>query len=514
MNIVFLVVALVLFIAFIAAAWMGARTWKIGHILLLAGLFLATFGLVYLTAGTLRTHQKYRERYNRLEQELAREVQQRDQLKNPQLAGPGQSLPELRAELGRLLLDRGRVWRGVTFSNFENSTLTINMSGWGDEACAKLGGTADEDSFDLEPVPMDEGDEPAGEVPAQKQHGIVEGMTLFLFEQSPIASIPEEVQTVLFGASDLAKRDQNGVCQLPTYYLGDFKVASVAPDSISLEPISRLAPDQLAAIENSNGASWALFEIMPIDRHDVFAGLDEAQLRMLMPQEGSGLTDAQYAGLMQSYLQDDQPADRSADPARTLKEVEFIKERTFDVDADTDEPQIDESFDHTGRAVLAQLRLGEPVVFQPGDTAYFDTNTADKLVADGFAKETDQPTKFVRRLRDYLYLFRSVGFEQEQVADTMSRLQSESATVIEAARKANEQIAYRTDERNKLREDKGNFDRELSVLQEYLGRIEQARTAQRQQLSALYRSNRNLTKQLESGRSGRLTSLAKPPQSQ
>lgn len=66
------------------------------------------------------------------------------------------------------------------------------------------------------------------------------------------------------------------------HYLGEFKVDGVAEKQITLSPTMKLSPRQLKQIAGTR-AAWLLYERMPVDRHDVFAGLNQQQLAAMMP---------------------------------------------------------------------------------------------------------------------------------------------------------------------------------------------------------------------------------------
>jgi hypothetical protein len=66
------------------------------------------------------------------------------------------------------------------------------------------------------------------------------------------------------------------------HYLGEFKVTGVAEKLISLEPTMKLSQRQRNNIAGTK-APWLIYERMPVDRADIFAGFDQQQLSTLMP---------------------------------------------------------------------------------------------------------------------------------------------------------------------------------------------------------------------------------------
>ncbi|MES1212993.1 MAG: hypothetical protein ABUL64_00265, partial [Singulisphaera sp.] len=70
----------------------------------------------------------------------------------------------------------------------------------------------------------------------------------------------------------------------PTGYLGEFQVTEAGEKSVALEPNMTLSERQLKRVSTSPG-NWTLYEVMPIDRHDIFTGLDQDALSKLLPAE-------------------------------------------------------------------------------------------------------------------------------------------------------------------------------------------------------------------------------------
>ncbi len=222
----------------------------------LAGfIFVACLVFFYSAARTLQTHQAWREKAMTLENQLETTLAQNERFIEGDQNSSG--IRQLSVELHDVLVDRGRVWYGV-------------MPGPIDDAGATSVTIAD-------PVP----------------HGITGNAILYVFEES--TSEPAE----RFGS-----------------YLGAFKVAGVTEadpqqegqaGQVALVPATPLPPAELDRLKASSGP-WALYEMMQRDRHDVFAELDEAGLRAILPESTVG-----------EYLKHGNPAE-GADPAERVDE--------------------------------------------------------------------------------------------------------------------------------------------------------------------------------------------------
>ena len=132
---------------------------------------------------------------------------------------------EVSNEVRRTLADRGRVWRNLVPTDLVDQTITLDASNWGDEACQRVGVGADFDEFDVpedeeppEPIPA-EGDAAAAAGPA-KPLGLQSNAIVFAFQETPIGSLPEPIQQVLFGENPLPRRDRTGLCKIPTVLPG------------------------------------------------------------------------------------------------------------------------------------------------------------------------------------------------------------------------------------------------------------------------------------------------------
>jgi len=91
-----------------------------------------------------------------------------------------------------------------------------------------------------------------------------------------------------------------------TSYLGEFYVTEVAEAKVGLAPNMRMSERQLKRLAASPG-DWSLTELMPIDRSDLFAGLDKEALEKIVPAES-----------LDEYQKDGQPAEPSASPDRVV----------------------------------------------------------------------------------------------------------------------------------------------------------------------------------------------------
>ncbi len=479
--------------------YLGARTWQPWHLVVLFFVMMAMSGLLVLAAMTLNTHKYWREEYRRLEQQVttAQEAVDRLRLGNSLLPADEAmaSLPAVTGELGRTVVDRGRVWRNVSPTDVQGNRITLSMVGWGDRRCARVG-LAPEEGIEPEPDPAAEGEEGAAAGPGALPHHIDPLMVVYVFQETPITEFDETLKAVLFGDSDLAERDTEGVCKLPTSFLGDFRVVESNDATIVIESLAPLDEFQLQAVQNIQGTTWALYELMPLDKHEIFVGFDANALGLVIPEDMTGLSPDGYQDLIQSYLRDQQPAGAGDPPDRTWTKVRFVQDHAIDVDLDNADTGAETSFDPSGRAQLPHLRHGGPIEFKRGDEIYLDTETANRLVREGRCELTDEPPMYMRLLRDYVLYFHQTQFELDRLEEQIATIETDSIGVVAAAQKAQAQITYRTAEKEKLTNDLGNFKRELTAVNELRSSLQTQQDQQRQEIRRLFHANRDMERQL------------------
>jgi hypothetical protein len=219
-----LVLQIVLAVALLMAlvtVILSAKNWHWSQVVLV--LFILIFGTtaLFLGAEVYRINRNLRAGIPRLEQQLADAQQQTDRLLKGTNEEPG--IRELEHRLRLVTRERGRVWRGVT----------------------PAGEVADDGRVTVK-------------VPHPQPHGLAEDTIVYAFE-----------------TGDPGENKQ---------YLGEFRVVDANADGVTLEPIlliDQRTGERMAASEGP----WSLYETMPVDRHSLFAGFSEEQLREMLPEQ-------------------------------------------------------------------------------------------------------------------------------------------------------------------------------------------------------------------------------------
>jgi hypothetical protein len=102
-------------------------------------------------------------------------------------------------------------------------------------------------------------------IPGPRPHGLEAEAIVFAFEQGP---------------PNPADPDQG------RQYLGEFRVVESREDGVTLESVQRLdnrTGGRLVRSGQNPQTTWRLYETMPSDRHELFAGMNEEELKALLP---------------------------------------------------------------------------------------------------------------------------------------------------------------------------------------------------------------------------------------
>jgi hypothetical protein len=237
------ILLLLLILTALISAFLSIKNWHWAQMLLMLGIVLAGTGALLLSVETLRTHRALRSGLSKLETEVASLEDENSALRHgtrdpavigrmfpdkvpfdQEAEGRMPSLSVWNQRLGVLSRQRGRVWKGV----------------------APAG-----------PVDPATGSVPVM-IPEPRPHNLNENAIVYAFEAGPPSR----------GAA----------------YLGEFRVTATSPEGATLQSVLRLDNRTGGRLARSQGP-WRLYETMPADRHELFAGKEEAELRKLLPPE-------------------------------------------------------------------------------------------------------------------------------------------------------------------------------------------------------------------------------------
>ncbi len=197
--------------------------------ILLGLITLVSLAFFYMAARTLKTHQAWRSTANAYEKALQQARQEQERLaEGGEVDGQfRRGLRQVRLALDMAMRERGRVWKALPSGR-----------------------------------PTPQGPDGSFEVLVKvdaPERQITVKMILYVFEE------------------ELAIRGGK--------YLGEFKVEGVdeAQKQITLKPTRRMEKAEYDRVVASN-TGWFLYERLPLDSRDLFAGMTETELREVLPE--------------------------------------------------------------------------------------------------------------------------------------------------------------------------------------------------------------------------------------
>ena len=474
------------FVFFIVVAVFAAKRWHVGHIVAFVFLFLGTLCFLFLLATLLRTHEKFRPIYQKSMAELETELNRARVLEFGDSAEPASegSLVGIQTLVRSEQLHRGRIWRNVR--RVPGPGIRLSMEHWRNDGCAIVGGEAGDEIPEPEPEPEPDAEldgEEAVEAAAgpTNPHGVTTNQFVHAFKEIPIKVLSAAEKEIFFGKlseegePNFADSDERGTCRVPLAYLGKFRVVEATDQSLSLVPEEQLDAAQQRLI--ADRAEWVLYERLPLDSHQIFDGIEPEQLATMMPLErlnqlGAALSPPGHQAMLREYLRDGKPAEPSDRPDRVAVTVEFTAEHEVIVDllVDGELPPADQPYTAGGRAQVRSLMQNEPTKFTPGQTATFDSATAQRLISQNIAKQVS--ATYQRPLRDYEFTFKDSQTRIRKLRNEINTSQDEIESLRQATARLRGQIDKYQEEERLLNADMDGFRTEQDALGSYLDQLQ------------------------------------------
>ncbi|HEY2413695.1 MAG TPA: hypothetical protein VGI40_15705 [Pirellulaceae bacterium] len=459
--IIFQVLGALAALFFIFLTYMSTKTWRWLHVTATFFVLAATIAFCVYAAMTLKTRANWIKLHDNLEKQLATtdtELEKVTQGDPKDVEGKEPSVLSLREELARIVIDRGRVWRGcLPVIDPRTGVIVVRTS------------------------PPENPENPAA-AGAKKKNNIAAKTVLHVFREAQ-----ESPESPL----------------VPASYIGEFKASAVTDDTVTLEATTPLAPEQIAA--GRAQATWSLYEVCPVDGHEWFEGSDDERRKPLT--NAAGLDRVQLdPRLVNSYLRDGKEATDTDPPENVWYEVKFEQEYEVSVDAPIVSSLDTEPFNTEGQAVLARLRREKgnaeqsgKVVFGPKDgqisTAVLDKETAQSLIDKGIAIMVGQPI-YRRKLTDYELAFHSINERLTEINGRVAQLKLDDAAMLASTQKAEQQRALVEELKAKVVADLERAKNDSAELEKYKNSLAAQVATVQNELSQLYRANKALGREL------------------
>ncbi len=258
----------ILVVASFVVAYYSSKTWHWSQVVLVEAIFLSAVGYLFLAVEVAGIHNILRTQIN----QNAQRLEETDKLNAAltggtsdrrligQLRGQGVEIPDdvehvssvrdLDHKLHMLTRIRGRVWRGVMPAGVNPQTGVAQAT-----------------------------------LPSADAAGMDTNTIVFVFEEGE----PTE--------PDPSQGKQ---------YLGEFRITATDGQQLTLTPVLELDQFELQRLAGSAGP-WSLYETMPVDRQEIFAGMSEEELRQKLPPKS-----------VEDYIRNGQDARSDDDPDRVV----------------------------------------------------------------------------------------------------------------------------------------------------------------------------------------------------
>ena len=476
--IIYQVIFGLLFLFFCYLTYMFARTWRWPHVTVSFFLFVAAIAVCFNAARTTATHMAWKKVHRELREQLNGENQIRGQLLNGDLKLTVQDQPSIRslqAELGRTLLDRGRVWRDCTPTQVNANAVTVST--------IPPGATA------APPNRIDQG---------TVLYGFVEKQVAAEFTEAPL-SLPVGTK-------------------VPWYFVAEFTATAVTDTSATLQWTTPPRDYENWVINNMGTRTWTLYETMPVDGHRFFAAdlskepnlsvdadqepvfgeMKEPFIRTLF-QPYQGLVGDNWEAMIRPYLRDGGRAADNDPPENKWLKIRFTKNHKEDVDSVGDPlggvTQSESFFSGDGLANVPLVRRGGAAEFKADDWGVFRTEDANNLVSRGVCEPREEV--YVRNVVGYDLAIRSNLQLVTALELDKQRVLRNTAALTETNRRIMEQIAFGKTEQQHLNEDHGKIQYESQKMTAYASRLQEQKVAKMAELSRYYQSCLQLEAELD-----------------
>lgn len=291
----------------------------------------------------------------------------------------------------------------------------------------------------------------------------------------------------------------------PARFVGTFRVANEAPDSLELVPELVLNSELM-----QSPGTWTLFEKMPSDQHDIFSQnkpdgsgkMTISEFRTLLETE---FLPPQNVGLAADSAEYERFIDQIAFDGRSLGEIEtWIEEnaairknqrfsplptevfvrfkfnkksnRQYKVDG-IGNLESDGPYTLLGEAIDPALHLGKEVAFNPDDEILIDLPTAtgyqrsDQTAIQPFSQledVTEVDRIYSRKLVNFPAMFTDLRRQSVDLAFRTEEVRKQNEVQAKTLADAEAQITLRDDVTTKMQADNENLKKDVAAISELL----------------------------------------------
>lgn len=484
---VFYIVCAVLALMFGVFAYLNSANWNVLHVLAGFLTFCAAFAFVITAALVLKTESAWKAKVSSLEPQLAQVRSAVEKLRTGSTIDPSGRHQRadsstayargVESALRQQLYARGRVWRAVQKGQLANNQIGITLP------VTAMRGPGTDEQLDEE-FAEEDADPAAAPAPGEDQSGW---------------SLDQNSVVYVFGEMRFQDPEDTGgrEIRVPGYYIGEFVVRTVDGPNLTLEPSVGLDQQQVELINRDD--TWVLYDRMPIDDQEVFAGMPEENLQGLINGAFARARVPQAAAqeALNQIARHETPAEPNDPDTYVWSRVTFQEDHSVEVDAQVESRGVRQDFEPaTGLAATEFLKQGEATEFKKGEQALLPTNQppGKDLVDQGIV--TVDERIYLRPLHDFAQEFHYGKGLAEDLRAVAAGLQRDMAMLQRANETANALLAYRTQEKTKVEEDQAKIEYERQQITDYKNRLVDVLSQTLSENSGFYRANQALVIEL------------------
>ncbi|TWU39096.1 hypothetical protein Q31b_41780 [Novipirellula aureliae] len=467
MQYVILAFLIIFVIGFFVVLWKAARDWRWYHIVFALFAMILAVTFIFPVAVALKSRAAWHLTKEKLEKREEKAAEEQYAIKFGSASDPelSQGLMSLTQQLSEVAVETGRVWRSLNMQQNDPNSIVLTK-------------------------PQNNEEVPPGMEPSEAEEAVA---------TDPVPLLPPDL--VVYGFAEQTLPDSQ--IRVPTFYLGEFRVSSSSPERATLVPTMPLEPSQIQAIESGRPKSWSVYELLPLDGHqmfvaegsvpnadNIFGRVDEEQVKMLFGDRVPPET-------LNSYLRDGSKSTQDDPPLSRWTLVEFIKKHKIEVDSTDSRGALDGGyFDGSGRAVDSRLQRaeGNDVEFEVGERIVVSEDAAKLLLDENVVKPISY--HYLRPLIDYRFGLRNMRLRLNQLAIRKQEVEFEQKVLEESIRATESMLTSNQVIKRNLEEDFTQVEKERIAIDEYQKKVSEELKETRETLVRLYRSNQTLENEL------------------
>ncbi len=279
-------------------------------------------------------------------------------------------------------------------------------------------------------------------------------------------------------------------------YVGEFKVTAADANTVTLTPTYTPTAAHRALLQQPRGP-WSLYEVLPTDKNELFAGMNEDQIEDLLPDRPKqlpGEANEDFQARLKEHvdLQARIPAGQQVVKPDDLPD--WLQIMGVQVVIKFEKNQAD--LTDQQKTALRAIDFGENLV-KSGTVMKVDLETANELTRLGLATEVER--RYQRKLRDYSYVLREYHRRLPLLEDEIVNLQKDLDYMVQANQEAEKHLAEASKQEAAMKQELALVEKERQVVGDFRDTLGQRLEKINTEITRLREENQRLAAQLARG---------------